>query len=192
MLKQFFRRRIGAFERNWNYDAGYVYDLIDADLRAFIAFGTFQTIANYRKDVPAAAYFAARVVAARTEDCGPCTQLAVDMAEREGVEPAVLRAILARDHAAMPYPMALAARFAEATLAHAPEADDLRAEVVDQFGKRGQVSLAFAILAGRMYPTLKYALGHGRACRRLTIGGQSTPVVRAAGAQGDAERLLGV
>ena len=178
MRKRFLRWQIGRFERTWNYDASYMHELIEADPRAFTAFGKLRAITAYRKDVPAAAFAAAGLVAARTEDCGPCTQLGIDMAEREGVDPAVLRAIVARDYAAMPYPVALAARFAEATLEHAPEADALREEVVNQFGKRGLISLAFAILAARMYPTLKYALGHGHACRRLNIGGETTPVLR--------------
>jgi hypothetical protein len=54
----------------------------------------------------------------------------------------------------------------------------LREEVVRQFGKRGLISLAFALLAARMFPTLKYALGHGRACTRVTIGGETMPVLR--------------
>jgi hypothetical protein len=29
-----------------------------------------------------------------------------------------------------------------------------------------------------VYPTLKYALGHGRACTRLVIGGEARPVLR--------------
>lgn len=100
------------------------------------------------------------------------------MAEREGVDPVILRAVVARDYTAMPYEVALAVRFAEATLRHAPQADDLREEVVRQFAKRGLISLAFAIVAARTYPTLKYALGHGRACMRLTIGGEARPVLR--------------
>lgn len=178
MLKRILRWQIGAFERAWNYDAGYLRELLDADPRALIAFGRLRGITNYRKDVPAAAFAAAGLVAVMAEDCGPCTQLGIDMAEREGIDPAVLRAIVARDTAAMPYQVALAARFAEATLEHAPEADDLREEVVTQFGKRGLISLTFAILSARMYPTIKYALGHGQACRRLSIGGETTPVVR--------------
>jgi hypothetical protein len=63
-------------------------------------------------------------------------------------------------------------------LQHAPEADDLREEVVRQFGKRGLIALAFAMLSARMYPTLKYALGYGRACTRLVIGGETLPVLR--------------
>jgi hypothetical protein len=112
------------------------------------------------------------------EDCGPCTQLGIDMAQRDGVDPAILRAIVARDYVAMPEDVALAARFTEATLRHAPEADDLREEVLRRWGKRGLISLAFAILSARMYPTLKYALGHGQACTRLVIGGEAAPVQR--------------
>lgn len=89
-----------------------------------------------------------------------------------------LRAVVARDFTAMPDDVVLAVRFAEATLRHAPEADDLRAEVLRRFGRRGLVSLAFALTAARLYPTLKYAMGHGRACMRVTIDGETRPVLR--------------
>jgi hypothetical protein len=78
----------------------------------------------------------------------------------------------------MPYEVALAVRFAQKTLAHAPESDDLREEVIRMWGKRALISLAFAMTAARLYPTLKYAMGHGRACTRLTIGGEAQPVLR--------------
>ena len=97
MLRWFLRRQIAAFERTWNYDASYLRELIDADPRAMLAFGKLQAISRYRKDVPPAAYCAAGIVAVMAEDCGPCTQLGIDMAERGGVDPAVLRAIVTRD-----------------------------------------------------------------------------------------------
>jgi len=178
MIRWFFRRQIAAFERTWNYDASYVHELIEADPRAFMALGKAIGLGQYRKDVPVAARYAAGIVSVMAEDCGPCTQLAIDMAERDGVDPAILRAIVARDFSAMPYEVALAARFAQKTLAHAPEADDLRDEVVRMWSKRALISLAFAILSARLFPTIKYALGHGHACTRLTIGGETRPVLR--------------
>lgn len=176
MLRWFLRRQIAAFERAWNYDASYLHELIDADPGAMLAFGKAQAITRYRKDVPPAVYCAAGLVAVMAEDCGPCTQLGIDMAERSGVDPKVLRAIVERDFAQMPEDVRLAVRFAEATLCHSSEADDLREEVEHRFGKRGLISLGFALLSARMYPTLKYALGHGHACTRLTIGGEARPV----------------
>jgi hypothetical protein len=178
MIKWFLRRWIDKFERTWNYDASYLRDILDADPRALLAFSKVAGMSNYRKDVPLAVYCAAGLVGAMSEDCGPCTQLGIDMAEREGVDPAILRAVVARDLRAMPEDVALAVRFAETCLRHAPEADDLREEVVRRFGKRGLISLAFAMTTTRLYPTLKYAMGHGRACTRVTIGGETRPVFR--------------
>ena len=178
MLKWFLRRQIAAFERSWNYDASYIRAMIEIDPRAMLTFGKVQALSKYRKDVPLAPYVAAGLVAVMAEDCGPCTQLGIDMAERQGVDPAILRAVVIRDYQAVPYEVALAARFTEATLRHAPEADDLREEVVRLWGKRGLMSLTFAMLAGRMYPTVKYALGYGQACTRLRIGGETRPVLR--------------
>jgi len=178
MLRWFLRRQIAAFEREWNYDASYVKDMIDADPSAVIAFLKGARMGLYHKDIPAAAHHAAKIIGVMTEDCGPCTQLAVSMAEREGVDPAVLRAVVARDFAAMAYEVALGARFAELTLRHAPEAADVREEVVRLWGERALIALALALAAARIFPTVKYALGHGQACTRLTIGGETRPVLR--------------
>jgi len=180
MLRWLMRRRIAAFERAYEYDMSYVRDLVEADPRAARLYGRAVAIGQYRKDVPLAAWCAALLTTVMAEDCGPCTQLGVTLAERAGVDPAVLRAVLARDLKALPEDVALAVRFAEATLAHDGAADALRDEIVKRWGKRALVALGFAITAGRLYPTLKYALGHGKACTRVTVGGAPMPVLRRA------------
>jgi hypothetical protein len=180
MIKWLLRRRLAAFERSFSYDVSYARDILDASPRALLALGRIQALATYRRDVPKEAYYAAKLVTARHEDCGPCTQLVVAMAERAGVPSDMLRAVLARDERAMNENVALGFRFAEAVLAHAPQADDLRDEIVQRWGRRALVSLAFAITAARLYPTLKYALGHGKACTRVTVGGTPLPVLRQA------------
>ena len=38
---------------------------------------------------------------------------------------------------------------------------------------RGLITLSFAIVTGHIFPTLKYALGHGKACTRVTISGEA-------------------
>src|SRR5262249_20831275 len=157
------RRQIAAFERAWNYDASYMHEVLDADPRALWAFSKVMGLAQYQKDVPPAAYCAAAITGTMAEDCGPCTQLTVDMAARAGVDAATLKALVSGDISAMPDDAALAVRFTRATLGHAPEADPLREEVVRRWGKRGLISLGFAITASRIFPTLKYALGHGQA-----------------------------
>jgi hypothetical protein len=175
MLKWLMHRGTAAFERQWNYDAGYVHELIDTDPRAAWMFQRATWLGKYRKDVPLDALFAAAITAVRDEDCGPCTQLGVQMAERAGVDPNVIRAVLTEAPVMMPPDVALAWRFTRATLEHDPAADQYRDEIVKRWGPRAVVSLAFAILASRMYPTVKYAMGHGKACTRIVVDG--APIV---------------
>jgi uncharacterized lipoprotein YbaY len=135
-----------------------------------------QRISEYRKGIPLAPWFAAKITAARAEDCGPCVQLVVTMAERARVPAATLRAVVAHDESAMPDDVRLAVRFTDAALAHAPEAEHLREQIVTRWGNDAVVSLAYAILSGRAYPTLKYALGYGKTCARIEVAGQAMPV----------------
>ena len=171
MFKWLMHRGTAAFERQWNYDASYVHELIDIDPRAAWMFQRATGLGKYGKGVPMDALAAAGITAVRSEDCGPCTQLGVAMAERAGVDPGVLRAVLMDDPSGMPDHVELAWRFTRATIAHDPSADHYRREIVERWGPRAVVSFAFAILAARMYPTVKYAMGHGQACTRLVVGG---------------------
>lgn len=175
MIRWALRKVIGKFERDWNYDAGYMRDIIDASPRAAWLFSRAAALGRFRCDLPIEPWYAAGITAVRHEDCGPCTQLGVAMAERAGVSPAVLRAVLADDPGAMPPDVALVWKFTRATLAHDAAADEYRDAIVQRWGRRALVSLAFAITAARIYPTVKYALGHGKACTRVVVSG--TPVI---------------
>lgn len=175
MMRWLLRRVTESFERKWSYDASYLKEIVDISPRAAWLFSRAATIGSYRRDVPPAAWFAAGITAVRAEDCGPCTQLTVAMAEKQGVPSGVLRAVLTDDVASMPDDVALAWRFTRATLAHDAAADRYRDEIVDRWGRRAVITLAFAITAARIYPTVKYATGHGHICSRIVVGG--TPVV---------------
>jgi hypothetical protein len=156
-------------------------DLLAASPATFLKFSVLSGLTP-RRDAPAAALAAAGIAATLREDCGPCTQIGVDIAERGGVPAPVLRAILAGDTAAMGETAALAWRFAQASLNRDMEsADPIRDEIVRRWGQKALVAVSLAIVTGRMYPTLKYALGHGRTCQRIVVAGESAPVGRPLG-----------
>ena len=179
MVRWLLLRAVSSFERQWNYDASYLREMIEASPRAAWRFLQATRLGNYRRDVPIEALVAAGITAVRSEDCGPCTQLGTAMAERQGVRPEILRAILKDDVAAMPDDVALAWRFTKAILAHdASSADDYRAVILERWGPRAVVSLAFAITTARIYPTVKYAMGHGKACTRVVVGGAPVAIDR--------------
>jgi hypothetical protein len=172
MVRWLLGRTISAFERHWNYNAGYLREIAETSPRAAWLFLRATRLGNYHRDVPTEALVAAGITTVRSEDCGPCTQLVTSMAERRGVRPEVLRAILNDDVAAMPEAAALAWRFTKAILARDDAAaDDYRAVILERWGPRAVVTLAFAITTSRIYPTVKYAMGHGKACTSVVVGG---------------------
>jgi len=176
MLKALLIRQLGALERRWNYDASYLRHVIQVRPFSALKF-SLGTQAMNRADAPAEALAAAGLVGTLAEDCGPCAQIGVDMAVASGVAPSVLRAILAGDEAAMGESATLAWRFCRASLARDMEAaDPLRDEIVRRWGDRGLVAIGLTLTAARMYPTLKYALGHGRSCSRVTVAGEIAPL----------------
>ena len=85
MLGWFVRRQMAKFERDFDYDLSYARDIYDAIPRAFFRFSRITGLAAHCEGVPREAWFAAKIAATLAEDCGPCTQLVVTMAEREGV-----------------------------------------------------------------------------------------------------------
>lgn len=170
MLRWMARRRLAAFERAFGYDTAYMREMLDASWSGFMRFAAVSKMARHRAGVPLDAWYAAKLTATVAEDCGPCTQLVVKMAEADGISTTVLRGILEGDDRAMGPDAALAQRFTRATLAHHPEADTLREQILARWEERGVVTLALVIAASRVFPTVKYAMGHGKTCSRIRIG----------------------
>jgi len=176
MLKAMFTRYLDKFERQWGYDASYMRQVLAVSPASFLKFA-LGTRAPDSRAAPPAALAAAQFAGVLSEDCGPCTQLGADMAAAGGMPPAMVRAILAGDEAAMGEEAALVWRFAHASLARDMETcDPLRDEIVRRWGERGLVAISLSLTAARMYPTLKYALGHGKACSKIVVAGVAAPV----------------
>jgi hypothetical protein len=178
MFNWFIRRKIREFETTYDYDATYSYDMLDHNRDAFFALYRAGGLGQVQHGVPRDAFYAAKLVGALHEDCGPCVQLVANMATRAGVGADVVKAVLRRDWALLPEPVALAARFAHAVLERSPEQDSLRDLVEARFGRTGLVSLAVAIAGARIYPGVKYAMGYGKHCQKVVVDGQAVAAAR--------------
>lgn len=176
MLNRILTHFITAFERRFDYDMSYARTLLRARRAAYLRFLSVTWMVGYRANVPTAAWYAAKLAAVIDEDCGPCTQLVVRMASADGVDAAQLRAMLQRDMQALDRDTALGLAFATAVLARAAEATALRERVRERWGEAGLAALALGIAGSRVFPCLKYALGHGRSCGLVSIDGDSAPV----------------
>ncbi len=173
MLKWLVKKQLGGFQRRWDYDTSYVREIVDeAGVGAVMPLQALAKMGGYRK-VPLDAYYGAALTAGKAADCGPCLQLGVSMAEAEGVKPQTIRAILERDYPKCSKDALLGIELALATIARDDSGEEARAEILKRWGRAGLVSLAYAIVGAQAYPTFKYAIGHGHACVRLKVGGET-------------------
>jgi len=181
MLSMFLARWLDRFEATFNYDASYMRHVLRVSPPSLLKFSLGSQAAD-RKAAPMAALFAAGLVGTLSEDCGPCVQVGVDIAAAQGLDPAVIRAVIAGDLDGMGETASLAYRFAQASLARDMTAcDPLRDEIVRRWGDAALVAIGLTLTASRMYPTLKYALGYGKSCSRVQVGGETVaPLKRAA------------
>jgi hypothetical protein len=174
------RRMLRATGKRYGYDTSYLEMMLNESPAAFFKFASVMKAASHREVVPAEASFAARIVGALWEDCGPCTQLCVDMALEAGVSKGQIEAVLRRDPRAMSDETRLAFRFADTVVRRSPDDEEYRDAVRAQWGQKGVIDLTLALQMGRMFPMVKAALGYARECRRVTVDGHNVDVVKQA------------
>lgn len=166
-------RRLRAFERRYQYDIGYARSILRVGLRPFAVFYSVFVLATHRQGVPIAPWFAAKWIAARQEDCGPCQQLVIDMGREQGMPSDLWDAIIQGDLSRMTPEVALVHQWARGIITPGHDTEQLaawRQRIVEQWGERGVVSLALAMAGGRSFPLIKRAMGQHHACQILQTG----------------------
>jgi hypothetical protein len=174
------RRMLRATSKRYAYDTSYLEMMLNESPAAFFKFASVMKAASHREAVPIEASFAAKLVGALAEDCGPCTQLCVDMALEAGTPRDQVEAILRRDPHAMHDTTRLAFRFADAVVRRSSDDEEYRDAVGAQWGQKGVIDLTLALQMGRMFPMVKAGLGYARECRRITVAGHDVDVIKQA------------
>jgi hypothetical protein len=180
MLKILVERMLKASAKRYDSDAGYLSALYAASPRAFWGFMKVAKLAAHREASPIEACYAAKLVGVLAEDCGPCTQLVVNMAREAHVSDVQIEAVLRSDAAAMSADTALGYRFARAILARSADEEAARQAVNARWGEKGVIDLTFALQVSRLFPMVKAGLGFATACQAVRLGPRSVAIAKAA------------
>jgi alkylhydroperoxidase family enzyme len=174
------RRMLRATSKRYGYDTSYLEMMLRESPSAFFKFAPVMKAAGHREVVPVDAGFAAKLVGALAEDCGPCTQLCVDMALEAGMPNDQIEAVLRRDPRAMNSDTVLGYWFADAVIRRSADDGEYRDAVRAQWGEKGVIDLTMALQMGRMFPMVKAGLGYAKECRRVIVDGHNVDVVKQA------------
>lgn len=157
------RAQLREFGAKYQYDVGYMEQLLDLSPAAYDAFAAAMAMSEHREHLPLDAHFVACISALLADDCGACTQLNLRMAAEAGVDRVVLRQLL-EDPGSLPPVLRLVYEHATQVV-RGGNADAARvAELRAALGDAAFAELAVNIIGSRIYPALRRALGAERAC----------------------------
>jgi len=179
MIRTFLHAGTRRFARQFDYDAQYQHDMIDADPWAGARLAGFQMISNYAGPQSAHHVRMGALVGSAVEgDCGPCAQLTVDMVLAYGARAADIQASL-NGTPETAGDFGIGYQFAWAAIRGDDTLDDLRQRIEDMHGPRAVIAASFAAAFTRTYPVLKRGMGHGKLCHRLDVNGTAVTLHRA-------------
>jgi alkylhydroperoxidase family enzyme len=169
MLRKFILSRIAAAEKDLGVPLDYCRYIVGVSLRASFKFAKFLAVDEYRRALPPAPCYVARIVAVRDADCGTCVQIAVNQARKAGVPAELLQAVLDGRLDDLPEELKEAYRFAEAVATQSGEEDVWREHIRRRYGDEGLIEMALAIASCRAFPTIKRALGYAVSCSAVAV-----------------------
>jgi alkylhydroperoxidase family enzyme len=169
MLRWFIRRRLDAEEKTLGALLDYLRYILDVSPVAFLRFASMMPFANSRSVLPKEAWCVAQIVTLRHEDCGPCLQIAINLARQSGVDTTLIRAILDGRPNDLPQEMEDVRQFTNCVLRPSGDDEALRETLRQRYGDRGLIAPSYAITSSRMPPTVKRVLGYAKSCSEVTL-----------------------
>jgi len=169
MIRNLILSKLDAAEKDLGESIEYARHILRTSLRLFFKFAKFMSFAQHRKVCAVGPYHVACIVSSRENDCGPCVQIALNMARKDGVSADHLQAVIDRRVDELPEELADAYRFAEAVCTSNGDEDYLRDRIRERAGEEALIELAFGIAAAGVFPTVKRALGYATSCSRVAL-----------------------
>lgn len=157
------RDQLRAFGAHYDYDVSYLEALMDASPGAFAAFHAAMGMGQYQKAAPADVLAVAKITAIRAEDCGPCTELGMKISREAGVPEEVIRGALHGGKGLSPDLLDIH-RYARAVATNEEMDAELLPKLEAKWGREVLAEIGLAIVATRLYPTMKRALGYNKSC----------------------------
>jgi len=157
------RQQLRSFGAHYDYDTSYLEELLDLSPEAFRAFEAAMPMARVRKEAPVRLVMIAKLAAMKAQDCGPCTLLSVKMAREAGLDEAAIRAAL-KEGEGLEGDERDVCDYAIGVALNRELPGELLPRLKERLGCAVVAELAVNIIATKLYPTLKRALGHSQSC----------------------------
>ncbi len=157
------KANLQQFGQHYDYDTGYLQQLLEDSPHAYQAFAAAQAMPNLHNVLPRDAFFVAKTAVMKTEDCGPCLNLSLKMGAEQGVDRELLKKVVTEPHSLPPHLRDIYDH-AVAVIRNENDDADRMERIRNHYGIEAFAELAVVIVGCRIYPTLKRAMGMANHC----------------------------
>ncbi|MEM7254649.1 MAG: hypothetical protein AAF493_24820 [Pseudomonadota bacterium] len=164
MLLKLAKHLIGRAERRVGVTFDHVHHIADTDLGLLARYNRIFGFIDPNRHVPPFAYHTARLIGARSGDCGTCVQAEISLARRSGLSVDSISAVLRFDLNELPPEIAAVANLAKAVTDARGEDSEAREIVRRAYGENGLIEIAFAMSGAALLPNIKRAMGYATSC----------------------------
>lgn len=169
MLRWLINKRLNTEEKNLGESMDYLRYINEKSPFAMLRFAAIAPFANSRKVLSADAWYAAQLVALQHEDCGPCVQIGVNLARKNGVAASLIKCVLSGNWSTLTPELTAICQFTRDAVADKVASEELREAIIDRYSEQGLIELAYAIASAAIPPTVKRVLGYSRSCSVVEI-----------------------
>jgi alkylhydroperoxidase family enzyme len=169
MIQGIIIKKLDAMEKEVGVSMEYMRFVARTSLKAFLKFTKFLPLAAYRNKLPVGPINVARLVSSRHADCGPCVQIGVHFAKKDGVPDDVLRAVVDQHPENLTPELADVYHFVESIFSDSPDQERLRERMRERYGDEGLIEMSFAVASAQVFPMTKRVLGYATSCSKVKI-----------------------
>lgn len=159
--------KLEQFGQHYNYDVGYLIQVLHDAPGAFENFAAAQAMASYHHELPLEACFVAKLTVMKSDDCGACANLGVKMAVEQGIDRQLLKDVVLSPES-LPEPLKDIHDHVVSVVQNDGIDADRIERIREHYGAGALAELAVTIVGSRIYPTLKRALGNEQ-CEILNL-----------------------
>lgn len=159
---------IEDFEAHYQYDAGFMKEMVQHAPNAYDHFQQFLPMARHREQLPLEVYWIAKLAAMMVEDCGACLQLNVRMAREQEVGVDLIQSTLAGGKQ-LPEHLQAVFHYAQQVAGQGNVDADLMQQIQNRYSRGQLLEMGLCIASAKVFPTIKRAINEKPSCALIKV-----------------------
>jgi hypothetical protein len=164
MMKKIAAALIRKSEKRIGVTFDYIHKIAETDMNLLTRYNRIFGFLDPNKNVPAAAYHAARIRGAAVSDCGVCVEAETNLAKIAKIPADIISDLLVGNYDNLPPEIAAVGKLADAVVGGHYDDPEAREMILKTWGDKALIELSFAMNGAALLPGVKRAMGYATAC----------------------------